>query len=147
MNNRRAGGLVFISAGVYGLILTLRLPLGRLKEPGAGAFPLIVSILLSISGILIFLTAKGSSVSDWRGILKRQWTPLQIVILTGAFILALNWAGYLLAALLYLFALFFGVSRYKLWIASVFSVAIGVGSWYIFGKLLQTPLPSGFLGL
>ena len=147
MNKRRAGSLVFILAGFYGLVLTLRLPMGRWNEPGAGAFPLIVSSLLSLSGILIFISARNKEANDWGAIFKHQWAPFLIVVFTGAFILALTRVGYPLTASLYLFALLFGVSRYRLWVASTLAVAVGLGSWYIFGKLLQTPLPQGFLGL
>ena len=147
MNKTRAGSLVLFVAGAYGLILSLRLPLGKMHEPGAGAFPLIVSILLARSGVFIFVTAKERVEIDWRNLIKQQWTPCQIVALTAGFILGLDRLGYLLASVLYMFTLLFWVSRYRLWVAFGLALAIGVGSWYVFGKLFQTPLPVGILGL
>ncbi len=147
MNKTRAGSLVLFLAGAYGLILSLRLPMGKWTEPGAGAFPLIVSILLTISGIGIFLSAREKIEINWRELAKEQWTPFQIVSLTAAFILTLDKLGYLLASTLYVFALLFWVSRYKMWMALGLALLIGIGSWYVFGRLFATPLPQGILGL
>ena len=145
MTKRRAGGLVFLVAGLYGLILTLQLPMGKWNEPGAGAFPLIVSFLLSIAGIGIFISGKGKVEMNWRELIKEQWTPFQIIVLTGAFIFTMEKLGYLLASCLYIFTLLFWVSRYRIWIAVGLAACIGIGSWYMFGKLFETPLPRGIL--
>ncbi len=145
MNKTRARSLVLFVAGVYGLILSMRLPLGKLNAPGAGAFPLIVSILLVISGIFIFATEREKVEINWRELVKEQWTPFRIVALTGGFILALDRLGYLLSSSLYMFALLFWVSRYRLWVALALAATIGIASWYVFGKLFETPLPEGIL--
>lgn len=147
VNSKRAGGLVFLVAGVYGLILSLYLPMGKWNEPGAGAFPLIVSILLCLSGLFIFVRARVRDVAAWRDILKRQWIPFQIVLFTAGFIVGLERLGYLLTACLYAFALLFLVSRYRFWVALGLAVLIGAGSWLVFGKLFATPLPQGVLSL
>lgn len=145
MNKTRAGSLVLFVAGAYGFMLSLRLPLGTLNAPGAGAFPLVVSILLAVSGIFIF-AREGKWVDiDWRALIREQRTPFRIVLLTAGFILALDRLGYLLSSSLYMFALLSWVSRFRLWIAIALAIALGVGSWYIFGKLFATPLPEGFL--
>lgn len=145
MTKKRAGSLIFLAAGIYGFILSLRLPMGRWNEPGAGIFPLMLSILLCISGALMFVAGKGKMISDWRAIIKQQWTPFQVVMLTGGFIFALNPLGYIVTSSLYIFLLLFWVSRYKLWIAMGLAIVAGIGSWYIFQKLLAVPLPSGIL--
>jgi putative tricarboxylic transport membrane protein len=145
MNKTRAGSLVLFVAGAYGFMLSLRLPLGKLNAPGAGAFPLVVSILLAISGIFIFASERQRGDIDWRELIKEQWTPFRIVVLTAGFILALDRLGYLLSSSLYMFALLAWVSRYRLWVAIALAITLGVGSWYIFGKLFATPLPEGIL--
>ncbi len=146
MNKTRAGSLVLLVAGVYGLTLSLQLPLGRLHEPGAGAFPLIVSVLLAISGVFIFATEKEKVEIRWRELIKEQWTPFQIVTLTAGFIATMNWLGYLISSTLYIFGLLFWVSRYRVWVAIGSAILIGAGSWYVFGRLFDTPLPRGLLG-
>ncbi len=147
MTKTRAGSIVFLAAGIYGLISSLLLPMGKWNEPGAGAFPLIVSILLRLSGGFMLIPAGEKAESDWRAISRHQWTPFQIVLLTGGFIAALNRFGYLLSSSLYIFALLFWVSRYRVWIAAGLAGLIGLGSWFVFGRLFATPLPKGFLGI
>jgi len=145
MTKKRAGSLIFLIAGIYGLILSLRIPMGRWNEPGAGVFPLIISILLCISGIPMFFYGRGKAKMDWRAIVKQQWIPFQVVVLTAGFILALDPLGYIVTSSLYMFFLLFWVSRYRLWFAMGLAIIVGAGSWYIFEKLLAVPLPSGIL--
>lgn len=145
MTKERVGSLIFLVFGIYGVALSLQLPMGSWAEPGAGPFPLIVSILLCLSGIKLFFAGQGTVDVDWKTLCKEQRTPFQIVILTVAFIVALNRLGYLLTSTLYLFTLLAWVSRYKVWISLVIAVSIGIGSWYVFGKLLDTALPEGLL--
>ena len=150
MSKERAGGLIFLFAGMYGLFFSIQFPMGKWNEPGAGVFPLSLSILLCLSGGLWFIlgTTKGEKKRiNWRGIWRDLVTPLQIALLTGAFILGLKPAGYLVASSLYLFILFFWISHYKLWTAASLAATLGVGSWYFFGRLLDVQLPAGFLPL
>jgi putative tricarboxylic transport membrane protein len=146
MNKQRAGALVFLIVGLYGTVRSLMLPMGKWGAPGAGAYPLIVSILLTLSGVVIFLRERTVERIDWREILKQQWAPLQIIVFTGGFIFSLERLGYTLTAILYTFALLFFVSRYRPWKAIWMAILIGVGSWFVFGKLFETQLPEGILG-
>ena len=147
MNKERAGSLIFFFAGIYGFIFSIQLPIGEWNQPGPAAFPLCLSILLCISGALRFIQEKGKGKIDW-GVIVRQWmTPLQIVVLTASFILALEWLGYLATSSLYLFVLFLWVSRYRLWVAMGLALIFGTGSWYFFGKILAVQLPKGLLML
>ena len=151
MTKERGGSLIFLAIGVYGLIFSIPLPLGRWNQPGPGVFPLSLSILLCMFGISWFIhgRAKGERKerADLVGFLQKYATPLQIVGLTGAYILTFESLGYLLASTLYLFVLLIAVSRYRIWIAAALAVAFGAGSWLFFDKLLATPLPQGLLPL
>ena len=149
MTKERGGSLIFLAAGIYGLFFSIQLPLGRWNEPGPAVFPLGLSIFLCIFGISWFLQGKGKGEkkepASPRGFIQKFTTPIQIVSLTAAFILTFELLGYLLASTIYLFVLFFWVSRYRLWTALVLAIAFGAGSWLFFEKLLATPLPKGFL--
>ena len=151
MTKERGGSLIFLAAGIYGMVFSLGLPLGRWNEPGPGVFPLALSILLCISGIVWFIRGKAKGETRKSAGLKefprRYVTAAQIVGLTGMFILALEPLGYLLTSILYLLSLFLWVCRYKLWVAAIFAITFGAGSWLFFEKLLTTPLPKGFLPL
>jgi hypothetical protein len=148
MTKERGGSLIFLAAGLYGLVFSLGLPLGRWNEPGPGVFPLAISVLLCVSGILWFI--RGSKKGERSGIAVRQGpfqqfsTVIRIVGLTALFIGMLELAGYLVTSILYLFALFFWVSRYRVRFAAMLAITCGAGSWFFFEKLLTTPLPKGF---
>jgi uncharacterized protein YjeT (DUF2065 family) len=154
MNKERFANLIFLFAGIYGLIFGLHLPFGSLREPGPAMLPLALSLLLILSGIPCFLRGrrKGKEDEQERELprgksLRKLITPLKIVGVTGGFILALEGLGYLLASLLYLFLLFFWISRYRIWAAIALCLVIGLGSWVFFGKVLAVPLPKGILSL
>jgi hypothetical protein len=145
MSKKRAGGLIFLFVGIFGSINSMLIPMGKWNEPGPGAFPLCLSVLLCISGASSFIRGKergGEQARiDWRNMFKKRVTALKIVILTGAFILILNWGGYLVTASLYLFLLFVWVSRYKLWAAVCLAIFLGAGSWFLFERILEVKLP------
>ncbi len=147
MTRERAASLIFLAVGVYGLFFSLQLPVGKWNEPGPGVFPLVLSSLLLLSGILWFIQgkAKGGPEGkiDWGRILKNLKTPLQIAALTAAFIVALQPVGYLASSFLYLLILFLWVSRYRPWTALGLAVFFGVGSWIFFEKILAVQLPAG----
>jgi len=151
MSKERGGSLIFLAAGIYGLIFSIQLPLGRWNQPGPAVFPLSLSILLCVFGVSWFIRGKGNvEKKETVGLgefLRKFITPIQIVVLTAAFILTFNSLGYLLASMLYLFVLFFWVSRYRFWTALGLAIAFGTGSWLFFGKVLTTSLPQGFLPL
>lgn len=149
MKKERAGSFIFFFAGIYGLIFSLQLPMGRWNEPGPGVFPLTLSILLCLSGVLWFIQGKGKEEAslDWRGLTQKLVNPLKIIGCTAAFILILDRLGYVVTATIYLFVLFLWVSRYRLWVAMGLAIVLGVGSWYFFEKLLSVQLPKGLLFL
>jgi putative tricarboxylic transport membrane protein len=149
MEKDRAASLIFLVIGTYGLIFSVQLPFGKLSEPGPGIYPLCLSILLLVSGMLWFIRGKAKRAIkvriDWHQFIRKLFLPIKIVGITGVFILALGRIGYLLASPLYLFVLFFWVSRYRLWTSVALATTFGVGSWYFFEKVLVTQLPKGLM--
>ncbi len=149
MNKERGAAIIFLLTGVYGLIFSVELSLGTWEEPGPAIFPLAVSILLCFAGVLTFVFAKRKEEGGigWRGIAGPLLTPAKIVGLTAGYILVLDWLGYLLTSLLFIFTLFFWVSRYRFWMAAGLALSIGIGTWYFFAKILGVQLPGGILPL
>jgi hypothetical protein len=146
MTKERGGSLFFLAAGIYGLIFSLQLPVGRWNEPGPGVLPLFLSIALCVSGISWFIVGKRKegqkAGTDWRGVANLLKVPFQIVVLTAGFVLAMKYIGYLAGALLYLFFVFHWVSHYKLRTAILLAILVGIGSWYFFSKILVIQLPA-----
>ncbi len=152
MTNDRAASLLFFFSGIYGLIFSVQLPMGKWNEPGPGVFPITLSAFLLVSGIAWFICGGRGAGEEGKGkkmggyaIVKNLSAPLKIVILTALFILTFHWVGYLAGSSLYIFALLFWVSRYRVTVSIPLALFIGVGSWYSFGKLLMVQLPKGLL--
>ena len=147
----RVGGLIFLLTGFYGLVYSRGLPMGRWNEPGPGAFPFGLAVLLAFSGVMIIARAKSKKEENQKGkgleFLRNLFTPFLIVLLTLGFILALERIGYAASVMVYLFILFFGICRYKLPLAAAMSVVFGLGSWYFFVKVLGVQLPLSFWGI
>jgi putative tricarboxylic transport membrane protein len=151
MNKEHVGGLIFLLTGIYGITFSLSLPMGRWNEPGPGAFPFGLAILLAFSGVMIIARAKNKKEekkeAKGREFLRNLITPLSIVLLTLGFILALERVGYVPSVWVYLFILFFGICRYKLPVAAGMAAVFGLGSWYLFVKILGVQLPLSFWGI
>ncbi len=147
MTKDRIAALIFLLTGIYGLVFSLQLPVGSWEEPGPAVAPLIVSVLLVVSGVLTFAMGKpkGDGKDRARADIRQYFTPMKIVGLTGAFIVSLDRLGYFLGAPLFVFLLFFWVSRYRLWVAAALALGVGLSSWFFFGKILAVSLPVGVL--
>ena len=143
MNKDRAGGLFFLFVGVWVFSLSIKLPIGKFTEPGPAIFPLLLSFLLSIIGILIFFSSRGKPKFDLRKDFPNLAKPLAIILLTLAFIIFMGRLGYLVTSFLYLFGLFLFVCRFKLFFSASLSGILAAGSWYFFGKILGIFLPLG----
>src|SRR5512139_254611 len=151
MSRERAAGLVFLLAGIYGLIFSRQLPLGRWNEPGPGVFPMVLALLLVLSGVLMLARGKRKKEEGEgkQNFLNLLIAPGQIVLLTLAFILSLERVGYLGTAMGYMLLLFLWVCRYRWKPAVGMAAAFGLGSWYLFVKILgvQLPMTVAALGL
>jgi len=139
---------LFFFFGLYGLVFSLHLPMGKMREPGPGVFPLAISILLCTSGLLWFMVSRNSKQkrekTNWGNFFRNLITPAKIVGLTLGFILTLNRIGFLLSASLYTVSLFLLVSRYKWCVSTVLGLIIGIASWFAFEKFLSVQFPGGF---
>lgn len=148
MGRQRAAGFIFLVIGILGFIDSVQLPWGTWAEPGPGPFPLTVSVLLCLAGIVKILQKKEKEEGgemDWHKTARDFLTPLKILGTTLVFVLVMERLGYLLATPLFMFVLFLWVCRYRLRTAIGLAIAIGVGSWYFFEKILSVQLPHGLL--
>jgi putative tricarboxylic transport membrane protein len=146
------GVVIFLFGGVTTL-LSLRMPIGTFRTAGTGMFPLFLGILLMIlSGtfiLKIFFQGKAAEV-------KKEPSPeslessIQFILFLGAMVLAalfFNRLGYPLTSFLLMVALLriLGIKRWGLNI--LISMMTAVGSYILFVKWLNIPMPKGWIGI
>ena len=145
-------GMVILIFGGITAALSLRMPIGTFRMAGTGMFPLILGILLMFLSCIFLLklfyqhkktTARRDSVSE-RG------SPAQLILFFGTMVLStafFNQLGYPLTSFLLMFALLriLGIKRWGLNI--LISLFTSVGSYFLFVKWLNIPMPKGWIGL
>ena len=135
--------VLLVAAGVY-LTLAFQLPFGAAARPGAGFYPVIVTVF----AIVVALAATASAFQDAAATApveldgpSRRRVVISVVALV-AFCLVLPWVGYPAAA----FAFVTVVLRYlgARWTTALLTGALSsAGSYVLFAVLLDVPLPHG----
>jgi small-conductance mechanosensitive channel len=146
------GIVIFLFGGTTAL-LSLKMPIGTFRMAGTGMFPLILGILLMfLSGIFVlkifFQGQKGQVKKETPS--ESSESPVQLILFLGAMVLAtlfFNQLGYPLTSLLLMLALLriLGIKRWGLNI--LISVVTAVGSYFLFVKWLNIPMPKGWIGI
>ncbi len=149
MRAQVAGGFVLFLGGAVTVVLSLGMPLGSLRMPGPGMFPMAMgALLMLLSGIwtvrFIWQHEAAREGLFWGTSLKRV---LPFVGAMALCVLLLDALGYLLTSFVLLLVLF-GLTGSRAWALNFF-LASGVAgvSYLVFVRWLQVPLPRGLLGL
>jgi hypothetical protein len=146
-------GIVIFLFGAVTAFLSLRMPIGTFRNAGTGMFPLCLGILLTILSaaftLKIFFQGKEEQVKKEAPIESSE-SPIQLILFLGAMALAtlfFNQLGYPLISFLLMVALLriLGIKRWRLNI--LISVGTAVGSYFLFVKWLDIPMPKGWIGL
>jgi glucan phosphoethanolaminetransferase (alkaline phosphatase superfamily) len=146
-------GIVILLFGAITTLLSLKMPIGTFRMAGTGMFPLFLGILLMIlSGAFIlklFFQGKEGQVRKEVPIESAE-SPTQLILFLGAMVLAtlfFNPLGYPLTSFLLMVALLriLGIKRWGQNI--LISVLTAVGSYFLFVKWLDIPMPKGWIGI
>ena len=146
-------GIVIFLFGGATVLLSLKMPIGIFRMPGTGMFPLILGILLMIlSGAFvsrILFQGKEERANKETSVESSEST-MQLILFLGTMALAtlfFNRFGYPLTSLLLMLALLriLGIKRWGLNI--LISVVTAVGSYLLFVKWLDIPMPKGWVGI
>jgi putative tricarboxylic transport membrane protein len=137
--------VIFLLVGAWICYEALLVPVGSVRMPGAGFFPLVLGTALSVLALMLLGVGLLSSASET----TRVWpTRPEVLYLAGSIIVAV-WlferAGFLLTM-----ALFLGTTVRVLgtlsWLTVVMVAVVGsVASYVVFGRVLLIALPSGIL--
>jgi len=146
-------GIVIFLFGAVTAVLSLRMPIGTFRIAGTGMFPLFLGILLMILSVAfilkIFFQGKAAEVKKEPSPESSE-SPLQMILFLGTMALAtlfFNKLGYPLVSFLLMLSLLriLGIKRWGLNI--LISVVTAVGSYLLFVKWLDIPMPKGWIGL
>lgn len=140
-------GLFSVVAVVY-IIEALRLPIGPIKNPGSGFFPLAIGLLLivSLTGEAIFerhASRAPEATEESEPLHRRNYARLAgAAIVCIAYIELLPYFGLAAISAISAYALMLiGKARHRL-IALIVSIVIGLGGQYLFVDILSVPMPS-----
>jgi O-antigen ligase len=146
MLERVVGLVVVLAAGIY-LSTAVALPYGTSARPGAGFFPTLVGVFGCVVGLTMSAVAFRRPV---RAAVGREATQdsaarnraLSTVAVLIAFCLLIPWIGYPLVAFGFVTVLLERLGSAWRTAAIVGAVTAAV-SFYVFGILLDVPLPHG----
>jgi hypothetical protein len=120
------------------------LPFGTLSAPGAGMMPKVMAGLMILFAVLMIAGARESAPLaevDWS---DRNHAAL-VVLITGAAVAAYRPLGFLITMVLLVFCLLVIVERRNVFAAAIYSVGLTLFAYWLFDKLLRSPLEPGLL--
>lgn len=137
---------------IFGLLLSLwatNYQIGSLTQPGPGFLPLVVGVLLILFSFILLGQGKKSSLLKeglLSSFLSREWKKVAytvLIMLLATFLF--EKIGYLLTVFL-LIVLLMMVGELQNW-KKILLIALitALGIYIIFVRLLEQPLPRGFL--
>jgi putative tricarboxylic transport membrane protein len=136
------GSSLFILVGIWVMAMAVRLNIGGLLEPGPGFFPFLGGFsLTAISLILLLGVLRGritgsESFRNWRrpAIMYAGCVGYVIIIGTLGFVIATTILSFIVLRML-------GGKRW--WADILIGFAFSFGSYFLFARLLDVPLPQG----
>jgi putative tricarboxylic transport membrane protein len=143
----RGVNITAIILSIIYLIGALGYPMGTAEQPGPGRYPLLVGILLIIASVgnLVNTLLKPATEKLDLPVGKDLGRVLAVTGGTGAYIILLPYAGHLLASFVMVFVALqaMGLSSWPMKVG--FTIAMALGSYYLFDVILMVPLPKGVL--
>ena len=142
-------GLMFIIVGVIFAVGATNYSMGTSAKPGAGYFPLILSVLMAILGAIVLFKSLTIETEGGDPIGDIAWKPLLVIVASIAvFGLALPRLGMFVTIPLLIIMVSFAGDDFSWKGVVANSVVLTIGSWIIFiwGLNLTIPLKPVFMG-
>jgi hypothetical protein len=140
---------MFVVVGVAFAIGATNYPMGSSARPGAGYFPLILSVLMAILGAIVLFKSLTIETEGGDPIGSIAWRPLVVIVLAIAvFGVALPRLGMFVTIPLLIVMVSLASSGFDWKGVLLSSVVLTAGSWAIFiwGLNLTIPLKPVFMG-
>ena len=142
-------GLMFIVVGVVFAVGATNYSMGSSARPGAGFFPLILSVLMAILGAIVLFKSLTIETEDGDPIGSIAWRPLIVIVIAiTVFGLSINRLGLVISVPILILITSLAGDEFK-WLGVLLNaVVLTVFSWLIFvyGLKLTIPMWPSFLG-
>jgi putative tricarboxylic transport membrane protein len=139
------GALGFISLAVVFLVTALSMPGGLGGDIGPGFFPIVLCILMIITGVVIIvqeLMKKSSEIVLNAAVVK----ALLIGVLAVVYVFVMELVGFVVVSPIFIYAVLHVLNQRKIWLNALFAIGITAGIYLTFGVALNVRLPASFLG-
>jgi hypothetical protein len=145
LQNRQVAGVMLSLIGVVSIGLSVQYPLGDASEPGPAYYPLILSVFLTVFGVVVIRKGEDApfNLSDW----WENGRPLAIIAALAASAMALEHLGFRLTVAAVLIALL-GVLERRDWRAVLLiAVLFPIATYALLHDALKIKLPLGPFGI
>ena len=141
-------GLIFIIVGVAFAIGATNYSMGNSARPGAGYFPLLLSVIMAIFGAVVLFKAFVVETEDGDPIGAVAWRPLLIILAAiTVFGLTLERLGMFIAVPVLIIISSFAGDEFKWRGVIINAIVLTFGSWvvFVYGLKLTIPLWPSFI--
>jgi len=147
MEKARAGSvaLVFLLLAAFICFKALQVPLGGLRMPGAGFFPLLLGVTLGIFSLMLLGTSLLNPAAGSPDVRPERPEVLYLVGSIFAAVVLFELAGFLLTMVLFTAVVMKALGSLS-WVTAIVLAVVGsVTAYVVFSRVLQIALPSGIL--
>ena len=148
MRHPRLGEALFgaslLAVGFFALYKASALPVGSLREPDSGLFPLAIAVVLAVFAALSLRTLRRPGpphTAERPGVVR----VVVLIASLGAYAWLLPRVGFLLCTAVLLALVLRGLGRAGWMVTALASVGGALGCYYLFTRL-GLPLPAGYWG-
>jgi putative tricarboxylic transport membrane protein len=148
MNADRAGAIFALALGILLISQGIKLPPGKDGAPGPGSFPVWIGVgLISLSLIPLIRHSGRQKVGDLlphgNEAIRVAWVLVTLILYAAL----LKPLGFLIATFSLFLTLLQFYQRGRWWVAVALSLAAVLGSYWLFARFFEMPLPEGLLAL
>ena len=148
MKADRAGAILGLALGFFLIFQGIKLPPGKEGAPGPGFFPVWIGVALMVFAVFLWVRPQGTQrLGDLfpRGKEARRvaWALAALILYTAL----LKPVGFLITTFLLFLTLLQFYQRGRWWAAVALSLAAVLGSYWLFARFFEMPLPEGLLAL
>lgn len=142
--------IIFLALSATALIEASRLPIGSIRAPQMGFFPLILAIALTISSLFLIGQNLAEKKDEGKNpFILRSGSWKRIVLTVGAlfaFVLFVGILGYRASTFLFIAFLLRVIEPQKWWLVITVALLSSELTHLVFVVFLMIPLPTGIFG-